>query len=431
MSNNKRKCPEPEGMAANESRFAHADLASSRYAGMTSLGADTANSGEAGFTKPNNYWDYLRIDDLLALQTGREHRGMTHHDELMFVIVHQVFELWFKLVLFELRSVREFLYGRPSDSKDVADAVHHLRRAIKTIEVATHAFEVMDTMDPSDFLEFRDILSPASGFQSVQMRQLEIILGLSDNQRINLGGCSFREAFTTGSVDKTEAFDDEAALGSLKEGLYLYLNKCEIPKLDAFWDDYFQRKSTELESRIKELDEQAAAMSRIADAALPDDPTARRMMEAMVKKESAGLAKSQEQCRSQLAWLKAFFHGDPEDNTDETSRQTELYERLSRTQIERARKTTLFLFTHNRTDPYAAWTELLDGIINLEQAMLHWRSRHPRVVERQIGRRPGTGGSSGVAYLDATTRYRVFTDLWSIRAMVLARSKLSPLDTLN
>ena len=109
-----------------------------------------------------DYASYLLIDDLLGLQ-----RPLTEgaHDELLFIVVHQSYELWFKLILHELgRAREELLAGRPQA------AIPRLRR-IATIEgLLLHHLEVLETMSPEGFLEFRDPLEPASGFQSVQFR---------------------------------------------------------------------------------------------------------------------------------------------------------------------------------------------------------------------------------------------------------------------
>lgn len=121
--------------------------------------------------KPLTYGLYIRTDDLLSLQT----RLSDAHDELQFIIVHQVFELWFKLLLFELESVREVL-----DQDELRDAVRLLRRVTEICRVMTGGFDVLETMRPWDFLEFRSRLKPASGFQSRQFRELEFLSGLRD-----------------------------------------------------------------------------------------------------------------------------------------------------------------------------------------------------------------------------------------------------------
>lgn len=120
---------------------------------------------------PLTYGRYLRVPDLLRLQ----HRLTEAHDELQFIVVHQVFELWFKLLLFELEAIRAAMFGG-----DVAGALHLLRRAHEIVKVLTTGWPVIETMRPVDFLEFRSELKPASGFQSVQFREIEYLSNLKD-----------------------------------------------------------------------------------------------------------------------------------------------------------------------------------------------------------------------------------------------------------
>jgi len=121
--------------------------------------------------RPLTYGSYLRVQELLHLQ----HRLSPAHDELQFIVVHQVFELWFKLLLFELESVREAL-----EDGRVPDAVRWLRRAAEVARAALGGLDVLETMRPWDFLEFRSELKPASGFQSRQFRELEFLSGAKD-----------------------------------------------------------------------------------------------------------------------------------------------------------------------------------------------------------------------------------------------------------
>src|SRR5262245_5808891 len=135
-------------------------------------------------SSPPTYWDYLKLDRLLALQTGLgDDDAALASDELHFIVVHQVYELWFKLVLRELRLARDHLAAPRVAEETVPHVVHHLRRVNEILRLAVEQFRVMETLTPQDFLDFRDKLTPASGFQSFQMREVEILLGLDDTQR--------------------------------------------------------------------------------------------------------------------------------------------------------------------------------------------------------------------------------------------------------
>lgn len=119
------------------------------------------------------YGEYLRLPELLSLQALRSDPPV--HDELLFVVVHQAYELWFKQLLFELESVRDRLFV-----DDMERARHYLTRVHAIERVLIEHIEVLESMSPQDFLDFRDHLAPASGFQSAQFRELEFLSGLKD-----------------------------------------------------------------------------------------------------------------------------------------------------------------------------------------------------------------------------------------------------------
>src|SRR4029453_6008808 len=123
--------------------------------------------------RPLTYGTYLKVPQLLALQESRS--SPAHHDEALFIIIHQVYELWFKLLLHEVDSAVAQL-----DADRVAEATRLLRRVVEVQRVLVEQVKVLETMRPQDFLGFRYHLNPASGFQSVQFRELEYALGLKD-----------------------------------------------------------------------------------------------------------------------------------------------------------------------------------------------------------------------------------------------------------
>ncbi len=119
------------------------------------------------------YGRYLRVPELLALQNARS--DPAHHDESLFIVIHQVYELWFKLILHELDSAIALL----SDER-VAEATRLLRRVVEIQKLLVRQVPILETMRPQDFLGFRYKLNPASGFQSVQFREIEFLLGLKE-----------------------------------------------------------------------------------------------------------------------------------------------------------------------------------------------------------------------------------------------------------
>ena len=135
-----------------------------------------------------NYWEYIRVEELLKLQSGTaEKEADLGNDEVLFIVVHQVYELWFKLVIRELVAARDLFNQNPVPDMAMASAVRSFKR-ISTIFVQAAAhFAVVETLTTRDYLAFRDGLIPASGFQSAQLREIELLLGLEDSSRIALG----------------------------------------------------------------------------------------------------------------------------------------------------------------------------------------------------------------------------------------------------
>ncbi len=116
------------------------------------------------------YSNYLQLDTLLALQ--RENSPDYEHDQMLFIIIHQVYELWFKQILYEGDYLREALFA-----DDKGRALHTLRRMLTILKTCVSQIDVLETMTPLDFLTFRDKLESASGFQSFQFREVEFLMG--------------------------------------------------------------------------------------------------------------------------------------------------------------------------------------------------------------------------------------------------------------
>ncbi len=352
----------------------------------------------------NTYWDYLKLDRLLALQGGIEgDETALMPDEQHFIIVHQAFELWFKLSLRELRLARDHLAEPRVPEEKIPYVVHHLRRVTTILELAVDQFKVMETLTPQDFLAFRDKLIPASGFQSFQMRELEILLGLEDAARLDYGGTDPLEHLKSLAVDSpggklawqriTDARQETSLKAALEEWLYRTPVQGSSPEdandaqaVDNFLEDYF-RKMQQLNASKKE-----------------------RMLEALGK-ITDGIER---QFADGEAYARRFLLAEDVPEPE-------------RSRAKRVRAGVLFVESY-RELPLLAWPRLLlDTVVEAEEQLVIWRSRHARMVERIIGRRIGTGGSSGVDYLDRTARYRIFTDLWAVRTILLPRDSLPEL----
>src|SRR5229473_3966081 len=243
--------------------------------------------GEEG--RQLSYGTYLKVSELLELQS----RLSREHDELLFIVAHQVYELWFKVVLFELEAARDRI-----DADDIFFARHYLRRVHVIERLLIEQIDVLETMSPQDFLAFRSQLAPASGFQSVQFREIEFLSGLKE------------------------------------------------PKFLA---------------RIEATPDEASRLRRRLDEPSVDDA-----FRSVVKRRGAP------------PLLDIFrdreHHGD--------------------------------LF------------DLCEALLDHDEAFAHWRARHVLMVERQIGSKTGTGGSSGARYLRSTLGKRFYPELWEVRSQL-------------
>lgn len=144
----------------------------------------TANSDLASsFDDEFTYSSYLKISELLSLQqcvSIDETTGKPEHDETLFIIIHQIYELWFKQLLHEL----DHIITRLTQHK-MAPARHHLKRVLTILRILVDQLDVLETMTPDEFASFRSFLANASGFQSAQFRELEFLLGIKDRVQLD------------------------------------------------------------------------------------------------------------------------------------------------------------------------------------------------------------------------------------------------------
>lgn len=350
-----------------------------------------------------NYWDYIKVEELLSLQGGVGDRPADSfsNDEVLFITVHQIYELWFKLVLRELETTRSQLRQNPVPDEDLAEVTRSLRRCVTIFEVAANHFRVMETMTTRDYLAFRDHLIGASGFQSAQMREMEIVLGLHDDKRLPaMGDESYKEALKgdagkdSPALARVERRQDEG--GSLRDALYAWLARTPV---DGSSDEGHVERY--LQSFVEAHEEGAKVLLETARerVARPEDVA---VLEKRYRRD----------VEAATAFLKA---------TDKPEEERPFFRHV--------RAALVFIESH-RELPRLSWPrEVIDAVIALEQAMVIWRQRHARMVERMIGRRVGTGGSGGVDYLDQTAlRYRVFEDLWAVRTILLRQSVVPDLE---
>lgn len=348
-----------------------------------------------------SYWDYIRVEDILELQGGIENDESTlSNHEVLFITVHQVYELWFKLVLRELTALRDFFNQDPVPENSLADGAHSLDRTTRILKIASDHFEIVETIRTRDYLEFRDKLFPASGFQSAQMREMEILLGLDTESRIGFGT---QDGWL--KALRTIEGDDSPALARVERRLG------DVPSLKQAIEAWLYRTPIR-GSQPGDADDEAAVSAFLDDYLAQHAEAVSRLVEEIRSScgEHAEKMNLQKRYDDEIGAAHAFCK-DPDPA------------------VRRIRAAMLFIEGY-RELPLLAWPrQILGAVVQFEQAMIMFRQRHARMVERVIGRRVGTGGSSGVDYLDETAlKYRVFRDLWTVRTLLLRRADMPPLE---
>lgn len=263
------------------------------------------------FKKKMTYGDYLQLDSLLSSQK----RLSNHHDEMLFIVIHQVSELWLKLIIHEVKSAITAI----KDS-DYRGAFKKLSRVSKIQSQIIQAWDVLSTLTPAEYMEFRDQLGNASGFQSYQYRLVEFSLGYKTPHILKI-------------YEK-----DEDLHQKLKEAY-------EAPGL---YD---------------------VAIAALAKEGLPidDEVLNRDFTQAYTQNDSV-----------EKAWLTVY----------------------------------------ENVDQYWNLYELAEKLVDVEDWFQQWRFRHMKTVERIIGMKVGTGGSSGVGYLKRVIDHYFFPELWNLRTEI-------------
>ena len=352
----------------------------------------------AGSDTPANrmtYSGYLRLDELLQLQSGPEgHSPEPSNDELHFIITHQAFELWFKQVRAELDAVHGYLVQESVEEVQLPQMVHHLERVIEIFRLLSNQWKVMETLSPQGFLAFRGRLGTSSGFESWQMRAMEMRLGLKQESRVS-------------DMDPMSHMKKLHMEGKISDEAYETLDAISMePTIEELITSWLSR--TPINGSIPTEDGDEKTVDAYVDAHLATMKShSDRVVEHMVSIGHGSVDKLKPRMDANLASARSFLKPEGETN--------------------RARAGLLFIESYPEL-PLLSWPRrFIDTVVQLEQSMLLFRQTHARMVERMIGRRMGTGGSSGVDYLDKTATYRIFTDLWAVRTVLLPRHSLDDL----
>ena len=267
-----------------------------------------------------SYAEYLRLDVLLSAQQPRSQPQQ--HDEMLFIVQHQVAELWLKLMIHELRAVLAHL-----EADQLAPCFKMFARIKQIQQQLTAQWSVLETLTPSDYLQFRHILGPASGFQSLQYRIVEFLLGNKNDGML---------------------------------------------------------------------------------AAFAHDPAAQAELRAALERPSLYDA-----C---LAWLARRGHAIPARN---------LQRDWSQPHVRSEALLPVFQRIYENTDAYWDAYDLCEQLVDIEANFQFWRFRHMKTVERIIGYRRGTGGSSGVGFLKQALELTFFPELFEVRGLIGAGPQAS------
>jgi len=353
---------------------------------------------------PVYYADYLCLEQLLSSQKLVSGRGDSPaaHDETLFIVVHQVYELWFKQILHELSAVSTLFAQNTVHESTLGSCVAHFERIVEIQKLLISQLGVMETMTPLDFLDFRDYLVPASGFQSVQFRAIEIRLGLKISERKGITAKSFLQRFNEADQKIIAKLESEDSLLTLIDR---WLTR--IPFLDFqgfhFWEKY-----------------QKAVASMLAD----DEQTIRQNPTLSQDEINLNLA--------ELTETKNTF----EVLFDEKKYQSGLGNQQSRFS-HGATLSALFINLYRDEPILHLPFKLLNTLMEIDENFTTWRHRHALMAHRMLGGKIGTGGSSGHQYLKtAAENNRVFIDLFNLSTYLIPRSKLPQLprslkDNLN
>ncbi|XP_017851074.1 tryptophan 2,3-dioxygenase [Drosophila busckii] len=342
------------------------------------------------------YGEYLMLDKLLDAQCmlSKEDKRPVH-DEHLFIVTHQAYELWFKQIIFEFDSIRDMLDAEVIHETKTLEIVKRLNRVVLILKLLVDQVPILETMTPLDFMDFRKYLAPASGFQSLQFRLIENKLGVLTEQRVKYNQ-KYSDAFGKDeqALNAIHSSEDEP---SLLELVQRWLER--TPGLEEngfnFWLKFQQS-----------VDEFLGA--EVQDALLEQDERAKnyRLMDIEKRREV----------------YRSIF--DP-------AVHEALVKRGDRRFSHRALQGAIMITFYRDEPRFSQPHQLLTLLMDIDSLITKWRYNHVIMVQRMIGSQQlGTGGSSGYQYLRSTLsdRYKVFLDLFNLSTFLIPREAIPPLD---
>lgn len=366
------------------------------------------------------YGDYLLLDQLLSCQEPvtrtkfTKHRDIEVHDEHLFIITHQTYELWFKQIIFELDSVRQLLNEEQVDEANMLKISSRLDRIRKIFGILVEQFSILETMTPLDFMDFRDYLAPASGFQSYQFRLIENKLGIMNENRFNYRANQVNQPYL-------DVFKDSKCIEAIKK------SESE-PSLFKLIERWLERTPGLEEDGFNFLAKYGASVTQMLQserdiiAAGMRDIEARRA-EGSIEPEEADKAETHLRTMRDDVEKKKLLYS-PILDQDEFLRRN-LF-RFSQRAMHGALMISLYRDEPRFNQPY----QLLVTLMDIDSLLTKWRQNHTQMVLRMIGSDTlGTGGSSGYQYLRATLtpRYNIFLDLFNLSTYLIPKERIPEL----
>lgn len=323
------------------------------------------------------YSDYLQLNKILGAQELESDKVNRHaHDEMLFIIIHQSYELWFKQILFEVDSVHDIMGQQAinDNSPEMHKVVRRLVRVIEIMRVLVHKIDILETMTPLDFLDFRDLLRPASGFQSMQFKILEAKLGLKMEHRHG------HEYYTSQlrPEDKQQIID-----------------LAQKPSLIELLNNWLER------------------MPFFRDAKLWETGDNEKFWKSYRALYMESLAEGERQNIDRFDELFMTSHTRGGSLSDD------------------ARRAALFILLYRDYPLLQNPFRIINLCLEIDELLATWRWRHVNMVHRIIGTRTGTGGSTGKGYLrEAAIKHYIFADFAELNSFIIERRKL-PLLSVN
>jgi len=342
------------------------------------------------------YSDYLQLDKILGSQdpVSCKNDNQPAHDEMLFIIIHQAYELWFKQILFELDYILK-IFGKEvinDNSEDLNLVLHRLRRVMKIFELLNQQVSILDTLTPLDFLEFRNLLIPSSGFQSTQFRLIEAVLGLQMEARYQKAYYKRRGegGFTQNDYKRINEKESGENLSRLINN---WLERMPFFE-EQFWINYQPVNTRSFGEHIFWSDY-------------------RHVYESSLNEREANKI---------FDFDYVFFNKIPEKLSAENF--TQLRSSFSAAALRAA----LFIMLYRDFPVFQTSYQILDSLIELDHLMSNWRHKHLVMVRRMIGMRVGTGNTSGAGYLEgALNKHYVYRDIAGLSTYLIERRNLPKL----